>query len=87
MILIKRSRHSLIHTRPFKCKEPACDSEGFSLRKDLERHRKSIHPTAGDTTVFCPDQHCKYSVVGGVGFTRQDNYRRHMTTKHPQIKL
>ncbi|KAF4627761.1 hypothetical protein G7Y89_g10396 [Cudoniella acicularis] len=73
--------HNKSHTIPFKCTILPCDSEGFQYKKGLNRHIASKHrrfvPTA--PRYHCPHPSCKYS-IGGMkdGFSRADNYRRHM---------
>jgi len=71
------NRHKKYHFKPFKCLKPAClaDKVAFSLAKDLTRHQKSH----GGERYFCPYIGCT-STTGGsfTGFTRIDNWRRHM---------
>ncbi|KAF2763136.1 hypothetical protein EJ05DRAFT_506764 [Pseudovirgaria hyperparasitica] len=77
------NRHKKIHLdnhrRPIKC--PDCD-KGFLYPKDLKRHQ-STH-TASERTFFCPVAGCKSNANG---FTRKDNYKRHMRSKHSRSTL
>ena len=61
------SQHKRCHLKQHRCTEPGCDL-GFSTRRDLERHRASVHET---TSTACP--YCLKSFG-----RRADNLKRHI---------
>ncbi|KAF3932732.1 hypothetical protein ABW19_dt0204824 [Dactylella cylindrospora] len=64
-------------TPRFPCDAPGCD-KAFCLRKDLQRHKQTIH--AEEKPEFhCPVPECKRFVHG---FTRKDNLRYHIMKLH-----
>lgn len=81
-------RHEKSHTRPFKCPEVTCSSEGFQYSKDLDRHLQAKHPERVPEADrhHCPVENCKYSEQGGETFGRLDHLRRHIKSKHPQAR-
>ena len=87
--LIFCSKHSLAHTRPFKCPDPSCDGLGFPSPKDLDRHRKARHAETGSTSLrhWCPVKECKYSAEGGKGFARLDHFESHIAKTHSEFSL
>ncbi|PMD36381.1 hypothetical protein L207DRAFT_106579 [Hyaloscypha variabilis F] len=77
----KLNRHKKYHLKPYRCLEPFCSARGigFSLNKDLVRHQ-SQHT---GQRFYCPNRSCNYAVGGGEnGFSRQDNLKRHIKTRH-----
>ncbi|KAN0078517.1 Ankyrin repeat-containing domain protein, partial [Elaphomyces granulatus] len=68
----KYSRHEKTHSRPNRCH---C-GQGFALKRDLERHKASVHKTT--LTIY----HCKVSGCRFKGSTRIDNLQRHMRAAH-----
>jgi len=67
---------------------PHCD-RGFETAKDVNRHINGVHETT--KRWFCTVARCRYSrsSVGphrtfshGKGFSRKDNWSRHMKNKH-----
>jgi uncharacterized Zn-finger protein len=62
-------KHYLRHS----CQD--CD-KSFGLRKDLERHEKSVHKKHGSPvpTISCANKRCR---TPGKKFTRYDNFLRH----------
>jgi len=75
------------HQPTFIC--PNCTTKPFGLKKDLDRHIKTLHPETvpGFHRFYCPVETCKHAVGKGKGWPRADNYRRHVRTKHPEIRL
>jgi len=75
------------HEPTFRC--PNCPIKPFGLSKDLDRHMKQVHPESvpGLRRFYCPVATCKHSVGKGKGWLRADNHRRHVKTKHPEIRL
>ncbi len=66
------SKHTLIHTRPYKCDHPGCDFRAAQER-DRDRH-KLTHE--GAAAIPCAVAGCSK------GFTRVDNMKRHVEKKH-----
>lgn len=70
----------ITHTRfthRFTCDFKGC-GRGFCLRKDLIRHKQTIH--ANDKPeFFCPVENCKRNIRG---FSRKDNLRYHIVQLH-----
>ncbi|KAK6333815.1 hypothetical protein TWF730_003998 [Orbilia blumenaviensis] len=69
-------RESSRHGR-FPCVVPGCQ-KSFCLRKDLQRHHKTIHAT-NKPEFCCPVPDCKRYVNG---FTRKDNLKYHIMQLH-----
>ena len=65
------------HSKPFEC--PEC-TKGFGSKKDLERHRSSIH--AEERPFVCLWPACRR---GQQGWARRDNYRRHVQMVHSGV--
>jgi len=82
------NHHINSHTRPFKCPVQTC-GWGFQFKKDLTRHCKDMHPdTVPDyMPLYCPVEECKSSEGKGGGFSRRDNLRRHVRTRHPEVDV
>ncbi|KAE9371069.1 hypothetical protein N431DRAFT_376443 [Stipitochalara longipes BDJ] len=77
----KLNRHKKYHLKPYRCLDPLCSARGigFSLNKDLVRHQ-SQH---SGRRFYCPISGCNYAYGGGEnGFSRQDNLKRHIKTRH-----
>ncbi|KAN0095982.1 hypothetical protein V8E51_014787 [Hyaloscypha variabilis] len=77
----KLNRHKKYHLKPYRCLDPLCSARGigFSLNKDLVRHQ-SQH---SGQRYYCPNRTCNYALGGGEnGFSRQDNLKRHIKTRH-----
>ncbi|KAK6356731.1 hypothetical protein TWF718_001073 [Orbilia javanica] len=64
-------------TGRFPCVFPGCH-KSFCLRKDLQRHHKTIHAT-NKPEFCCPVPECKRFVNG---FTRKDNLKYHIMQLH-----
>ncbi|EGX51423.1 hypothetical protein AOL_s00054g122 [Orbilia oligospora ATCC 24927] len=64
-------------TGRFPCIVPGC-YKSFCLRKDLQRHHKTIH-AANKPEFCCPVPDCKRFVNG---FTRKDNLKYHIMQLH-----
>ncbi|KAF3091524.1 hypothetical protein TWF569_011356 [Orbilia oligospora] len=64
-------------TGRFPCVVPGC-YKSFCLRKDLQRHHKTIH-AANKPEFCCPVPDCKRFVNG---FTRKDNLKYHIMQLH-----
>jgi len=81
------NHHLKYHTRPFKCPfSPPCANPGFGLKKDLTRHINEMHPNDTTETFFCPVQTCKRAEGNGKGWSRKDNFMRHLEAKHPDLQ-
>jgi len=75
------NRHKKYHLKPYKCHASSCRIQdvGFSLKKDLIRHQASH----SSHRYHCPHTKCAYANGGqSGGFTRKDNLRRHINTRH-----
>ncbi|KAF2489078.1 hypothetical protein BU16DRAFT_472002, partial [Lophium mytilinum] len=78
-------RHNKVHLdkseRPYKCL--SC-SEAFIYPKDLERHQRT-HRTqpVRQQNMYCPVSGCSNTD----GFSRKDNFTRHMRKQHPDAAL
>jgi hypothetical protein len=74
------NRHQNIHRRPYKCLELNCHM-AFASNNDLIRHKRSVHALASTTEIIlCPFPYCPFSRGG---FTRRDNFLRHLRRAHP----
>ncbi|KAH8883792.1 hypothetical protein GQ53DRAFT_752630 [Thozetella sp. PMI_491] len=62
------SQHKRCHRKQHRCAEPGCGM-GFSTRRDLERHRLSVHERKPTSCPFCYKK--------GFGM-RVDNLKRHI---------
>jgi hypothetical protein len=71
------SHHTRYHTLPHRCLH--CIS-GFATKKELDRHVNSRHDRT--EKFYCLVATCKRSLNGGSHFSREDNCKRHMKTKH-----
>ncbi|KAK0701406.1 hypothetical protein B0T21DRAFT_275770, partial [Apiosordaria backusii] len=63
-------QHKRYHSKRYECPVHGCGKR-FSLRLDLSRHLQTVKH-GGKRTIQC--QWCRK------GFTRKDNYRRHLKT-------
>ncbi|KAF2805424.1 uncharacterized protein BDZ99DRAFT_395743 [Mytilinidion resinicola] len=78
-------RHTKLHLdkseRPYKCL--SC-SEAFIYPKDLDRHQRT-HRTlpVPQQKMHCPIRGCSNTE----GFSRKDNFTRHMRKQHPDAAL
>jgi len=80
-LLTSYSRHKRYHIKPHECLEPGCAKKGvaFSLPKDLIRHQAKHN----GRRFYCHYAGCGHAVSGVKGgFTRQDNLKRHINSKH-----
>ena len=70
------SKHIKSHKRDVKCTISGCESDGFYRDRDLRRHVLCCHPdaTTESRQYFCEFTGCKNTK----GFSRKDNYQRHM---------
>lgn len=66
--------HTKRHNKPFACHE--CPHK-FGSKKELDRHRASIH--SEEKPFRCAWPNCKRSQKG---WPREDNYHRHVRTVH-----
>ncbi|KAI1270285.1 hypothetical protein F5Y18DRAFT_9217 [Xylariaceae sp. FL1019] len=73
------NHHKRYHEKPHTCHHPGC-GKMFNTKTHLDRHARDKHGT-GQRTFHCPEQGCAYA-VGMKGFSRLDNWRRHMLNKH-----
>lgn len=68
-------------TRPsekrYRCDK--CDG-GFSHRKNLERHIRTMHADCDTTRYECPDKSCEFFRKG---FARKDKLQLHRRRHHP----
>ncbi|OIW24722.1 hypothetical protein CONLIGDRAFT_103873 [Coniochaeta ligniaria NRRL 30616] len=63
-------QHKRCHLKPYQCSNPKCYLR-FSTRRDLNRHRFTVHSVQGTATLAsCP--HCLKR------FSRHDNLKRHV---------
>ncbi|CAG8952511.1 hypothetical protein HYFRA_00009614 [Hymenoscyphus fraxineus] len=70
------NKHVKTHARIF-CKVVGCsDTQGFTLKKDLQRHTATIHQKTKFVCHSC-----------GESFSRSDNHRRHFAKQHPHLAL
>ena len=75
------SKHWKTHDRSFKCTEPGCAFSGCYRLQDLTRHISTSHRKVNDQTrTFCEFQDC---TMARRGFSRRDNYVRHVRRQHP----
>ncbi|KAI8633994.1 hypothetical protein F5Y19DRAFT_260295 [Xylariaceae sp. FL1651] len=76
-------KHNQRHTKPFKCDVEDCPRrlEGFSTTNDLDRHKRSVHPTsqAGGNRYICPLGTCKNK---SKIWPRADNFKAHLKRVH-----
>ena len=73
------SKHFRTHNRSFKCTEPGCAFRDYRLQ-DLDRHISSSHKKGDDQfRTFC--EFSGYPMAGK-GFSRRDNYVRHVRRQH-----
>ena len=76
----KCRRHQRIHgPRPHVCE--TCQKR-FSYPKDLRRHQAAQHLNSLPK-FHCPHEDCKHRLQG---FSREDNFRRHLRTKHERVE-
>lgn len=77
-------RHELSHEKPFVCDVPGCPrTEGFNRAHDVDRHKRSKHPSAANNKRYrCYIQGCK---SGHKSWTRPDNFRSHVKTVHKEF--
>lgn len=71
-------KHSARHNLRFSCS--MCDWK-FGTRSDLERHESTVHSQGAARQWYCTDPSCRR---GGRGFSRRDNFRKHMREVHNQ---
>ncbi|KAB5566141.1 hypothetical protein GE09DRAFT_729169 [Coniochaeta sp. 2T2.1] len=67
-------QHKRCHLKTYQCSTPKCHLR-FSTRRDLNRHRDTVHPTNGKTS-SAPCPYCSRR------FSRQDNLKRHVIGHH-----
>jgi len=75
-------KHMYRHEKPFKCDFPSCGrSTGFSTVNDLERHKRSKHPSSvtSKTQYRCVATPCKSK---DKLWPRLDNFRSHLKRMH-----
>ena len=65
------------HVKPHHCAIPGC-SAAFSEKKDLRRHKATIHGI-GAVTYYCNVVGCEWQLRG---FSRRDTLRRHRRNVH-----
>ena len=73
MLLTQTSRHYKKHSRPYRCQ--TCNT-GFALNNDLVRHRNARHQGA-----YRPFR-CKWPGCESPQFSRSDQLKKHMFSKH-----
>ncbi|KAI3326213.1 hypothetical protein HD806DRAFT_552516 [Xylariaceae sp. AK1471] len=76
-------KHNQRHTKPFKCDVEECPrrEQGFSTTNDLDRHKRSVHPTsqALGNRYRCPIGACKNK---DKIWPRADNFKAHLKRVH-----
>ncbi|RCI13789.1 hypothetical protein L249_8285, partial [Ophiocordyceps polyrhachis-furcata BCC 54312] len=77
--LHKLRHHQRYHSKAYKCTYNACE-RAFGTKTHLERHINERHEQR--RRFHCPIPHCIYHKATGRGFSRRDNWRRHMMSKH-----
>jgi uncharacterized Zn-finger protein len=81
------SQHVKLHSMPHKCN--VCE-KAFKHKRDLRRHLRT-HDVVSSPGLqvrigelyFCEHVGCAYQVKG---FSRKDNYQRHMRNQHRRIE-
>lgn len=76
------------HLKPYRCKDPSCESARFSSTACLLRHEREAHAMHGhgDKPFLCSYEGCDRSLPGS-GFPRQWNLRDHMRRVHNDHRL
>ena len=88
--IVNPRKHMLRHSRPYKCDHLNCNRQnlGFSTRNDLDRHRKSVHKiapeTSTDKTYMCVAATCRHKKKV---WPRADNFRQHCVRLHGDIDI
>ncbi|KAF4583044.1 Zinc finger transcription factor ace1 [Ophiocordyceps camponoti-floridani] len=77
--LHKLKHHQRYHSKAHKCTYPTC-SRAFGTKTHLDRHINERHEQR--RRFHCPVSGCMYNQAGGRAFSRRDNWRRHMASKH-----
>ncbi|PFH62769.1 hypothetical protein XA68_11992 [Ophiocordyceps unilateralis] len=77
--LHKLKHHQRYHSKSHKCTFAGCD-RAFGTKTHLDRHINERHDKK--RKFYCPIPDCLYHKTGGKGFSRRDNWRRHMVAKH-----
>ncbi|EQL03303.1 Zinc finger transcription factor ace1 [Ophiocordyceps sinensis CO18] len=75
----KLKHHQRYHSKDHKCPYDNC-GKGFGTKTHLQRHINDRHEKK--KKFHCSVQGCDYSRIGGKGFPRKDNWKRHMTKIH-----
>lgn len=77
-------RHVLsVHVRPHKC--PHCNTQGFGLPKDLQRHLRTQHPQIYRAKTYCCT-HSGCAIFNQPMFRgRRDNYQKHMRSHQANV--
>ncbi|KAI2623768.1 hypothetical protein GGS21DRAFT_494092 [Xylaria nigripes] len=80
-------KHDQRHKKPFKCEIKGClRQDGFSTANDLDRHKRSVHPTSQALGKFyvCPFGHCQRK---DKRWPRADNFRAHLKRVHSRDEV
>ncbi|RDA90663.1 hypothetical protein CP533_6827 [Ophiocordyceps camponoti-saundersi (nom. inval.)] len=77
--LHKLKHHQRYHSKAHKCTYSGCD-RAFGTKTHLDRHINERHEQR--RRFHCPIPDCIYHHAGGRSFSRRDNWRRHMMSKH-----
>ena len=77
-----------LNVKSYRCAFGGCNrTDGFTSRVDLSRHLRSVHTAllSADSRGFyrCVHEGCKSSTRV---YPRKDNFKRHVTTIHPDVK-
>ncbi|KAI0156844.1 hypothetical protein GGR57DRAFT_462487 [Xylariaceae sp. FL1272] len=75
----KLNDHKRYHQKSHECHHPGCGKK-FYTKTHLDRHTNEEHGK-GQRRFHCPELSCAYA-VGGKGFPRLDNWKRHVLRKH-----
>ena len=75
-LTLEHRKHSARHKLQFSC--TTCDWR-FGSRSDLERHESTVHWQGTSPLWYCTNMSCRRR---GRGFSRRDNFTKHMRDVH-----
>lgn len=77
-----KSKHRQRHREEFKCDVPECKKEGFRNSTELDRHRKSFHPSISGSRYRCNIGNCNPKAKS---WSQGDTFRRHLKHAHGKV--